>query len=128
MSRPTSPTAAVAAQPSMRAPRPSDAPDPRVRDVVDKVRAMASRGKFDVLSAMQVIHAAAKAGASWDVVEDAVVELAKGADGIAGTADDIIPAATLSTLRYLMHSGVLRDVVEWAKAVAPRVGSKCWPW
>ena len=43
---------------------------------------------------MAIVRAAAAAGVTWDSVEDVVAEdhLTKGADGISGTADDLIPA------------------------------------
>lgn len=99
---------------------PPPARDPAVAQALAKLRAQVAAGKVDAFSAVAVIRAAASAGAGWAIVEDVVVELAKGADGIAGTADDLIPASTLHTLRNLMHSGVLKDLVAWGASMTPR--------
>lgn len=102
--------------------------DPRVAEVAAKVRAMIADGSLDPLSAIGIVRAIASIGASWDIVEDVAREIAKGADGIAGTADDLIPPSTLSMLSALLHSGVVSDLVKWATEVGvPAVfGGKPW--
>lgn len=118
---------------AMRPPPPTEAPvSPAVRDMADKVRALVARGDVSPTSAIDIIRAATKVGASWDAVEDVVTELAKGADGIAGTADDLIPPSTMSLLRTLLRSGVVTDLVVWVRGLAGRGGGspgsrwKCW--
>lgn len=114
-------------------PKPIDETDPKIRAIADKVRAMMTGGQVDMGSAVQIIRAAAAVGASWDVVEDVITEIAKGADGVSGTSDDLIPQGTLTMLLALLHSGVVRDMAAWA-AEMTSVGSclgnlgrfKCW--
>lgn len=51
-----------------------------------------------------------------DAAVDIVTQLACGADGISGTADDIIPASTLVALRALLDSDLVgKLVVELAR-------------
>lgn len=85
-----------------------------VSELAGKVREIVAKGEIDAGSAIQVIRATLAVGASWDVVEDVVRELAKGADGVAGTADDLIPQPTLDILCSLLNSGAVRDLVSWA--------------
>lgn len=102
--------------------------DPRIAQVAQEIRAMIASGKVNPLSAIDIIRTAASVGASWDAVEDIVAEIAKGADGIAGTADDLIPPSTLNMLSALLHSGVVRDIVSWASEMetGDRPWWKCW--
>ena len=102
------------------------APDPAVERLAREVRALVASGTVTPFSAVAIVRAAVKAGASWDVVEDVVAEIAKGQDGIGGTADDVIPAATLEALRALLRSGAVRDVA--VLAAGERAGCGCWPW
>lgn len=105
-------------------PVPENEVDPRVAEVAAKVRAMIADGSVDPLSAIAIVRSIASVGASWDIVEDVVGEIAKGADGIAGTPDDLIPPGTLSMLTALLHSGVVRDLVSWAVEVGvPAAGA-----
>lgn len=103
-----------------------------ITELADKVRALMAGGKVDMGSAVQIIRAAAEVGASWDVVEDVITEIAKGADGVSGTADDLIPHATLTMLLALLHSGVVRDMAAWAAEMSGTTGClalkrfKCW--
>ena len=92
--------------------------DPHVAEAAARVREMIAQGCVDTSSAVAIVRAAAAAGVTWDSVEDVVAEIAKGADGISGTADDLIPAATLDMLTSLLNSGVVRDVVSWASDLA----------
>lgn len=104
--------------------------DPKVAEVAAAVRAMIADNRVDPLSAIGILRAAAAVGASWDVVEDVVREIAKGADGISGTADDLIPASTINMLSALLHSGVVKDIVAWAVEVgAPALATarRCCP-
>jgi hypothetical protein len=101
---------------ALAAPPPTAAPvDPAVRDLADKVRALIARGDVDPFSAIDIIRAAGKVGAGWDRVESVVVQLAKGADGIGGTPDDVIPPSTLSVMLTLLHTGVVTDLVGWVR-------------
>jgi HEAT repeat protein len=84
------------------------------RELADRVRALIANGDVDVNSAVQLIRAAADVGASWSAVEDVMIEIAKGRDGVAGTADDLIPESTVNLLKVLLHSGVVRDIAAWA--------------
>lgn len=89
------------------------APAP-VCEVAAAVREQIATGQLNPFSAVAIIRAAAAAGSGWDAVEDVVTAIAKGADGIGGTADDLIPMATLAMLTSLLHNGVVRDLVAWA--------------
>lgn len=88
-------------------------PDPAVKAVSDQIRAMIRSGQLSPFSAIEIIRAATNIGADLDAVESIIEEIAKGADGIGGTADDLIPVSTVEILRTLLHSGVVRDVVSW---------------
>ena len=88
------------------------APTPAA-EVAAAVRELIATGRVAPFSAVAIIRAAARAGASWDAVEDVVATIAKGADGIGGTADDLIPMSTLAMLTSLLHNGVVRDLVTW---------------
>ena len=104
---------------------------PTVKELADRVRATVATGDVDATSAIQLIRAAYSVGASWDVVEDVVIELAKGPDGVAGTADDLIPESTLTLLKVLLHSGVVRDLTAWAAEElgwAAKAACGRWPW
>lgn len=86
----------------------------RVRLVACKVRDLIASGKVDVSSAFEILKTAAAVGASWEVAEEALVELAKGADGLAGTSDDLIPEHTVEVIKFLLRNGVVHDIVSWA--------------
>lgn len=101
----------------MSHPKPLDTVpeiDPRVTDIAAQVRQMIANGNLDPGSCIGIVRAAAALGADWSIVEDVVCEIAKGADGVAGTSDDLIPQSTLTMLSALLGSGVVRDVVAWA--------------
>lgn len=89
----------------------------QVADVARQLRQLIAQGQVDAGSAVGIIRAAAAVGASWDSVEAVVRELAKGADGVAGTADDLIPAQTVELLALLLHSGVVRDLAAWGASM-----------
>lgn len=93
--------------------------DPAVRAVSDQIRAMIRTGNLNPFSAIEIIRAATNIGADLGAVESIVEEIAKGADGVGGTADDLIPAATLEILKTLLRSGVVRDVVSWVADLLP---------
>lgn len=107
---------------------PAQTPAPE-RVLADRVLALVRDRRINPTSALQLIRAAASVGASWEAVEAVVTELAKGADGIAGTADDLIPPATLATLRVMLGSGVVRELAEWVGDMHASgcVTAKCFP-
>lgn len=90
------------------------------------MRALISSGDVSPTSAIDIIRAVGRVGASWDAAEDVVTELAKGVDGIGGTADDLIPPATLDVLITLLHSGVVRDLVGWVASLEAVVTPQPW--
>lgn len=115
--------------------------DPRVADIAARLRAQIAAGQLDPGGAVAIIRAAAgllggdRAAASWDLVEDVIAELAKGADGVSGTQDDLIPPPTAAMLSALLHGGVVRDMVAWAtggggggRRLLPWSCGWGWPW
>lgn len=46
-----------------------------------------------------------------------LTEIAKGADGILGTSDDIIPAQTLADIQKMTETSVLEDILHLCKDV-----------
>lgn len=106
-----------------------DAVSPAVKEVADKVRALVAQGALNPFSVVDIIRSAARVGASWDAVEDVVTEIAKGADGIGGTADDLIPLPVMALISTMLSNGVVRDIVAWATEVDPAApGGKPAPW
>ena len=102
-------------------------PNPRVAEIAALLRQQIAGGSLSPTSAVAIINTAASLGASWDIVEDVIAEIAKGADGISGTEDDIIPASTVSTLKTLLHGGVVRDMASWVVDLQrPTGGAKPW--
>ncbi len=99
-------------------------PNPRVAEIAALLRQQIAAGSLSPTSAVAIINTAARLGASWDIVEDVIAEIAKGADGIAGTADDIIPASTMKMLTTLLHGGVVRDMARWVVDLQPHTGSR----
>lgn len=89
----------------------------RIRAIANYVRGAIAEGTVDPSSAFGIIHYVATAGASWEVVEAAVELLAKGADGVAGTLDDLIPETTMIVLRIMLRHRVVRDLAAWAASM-----------
>ena len=73
---------------------------------------------MDVTSAVDILRAVGRVGARWDLAPDILKEIAKGDDGIAGTADDHIPPATVRALRFMLSNGVVIDLVRWIRGWA----------
>ena len=115
---PMSPTATVQVQVQVAPATPQQ----RVAAIADEVRAMISRGEVDASSAFGILKSAATVGASWDVAESVLVELAKGADGVAGTPDDIIPASTVQAMQAMLRHGVVRDIAAWVATASELSG------
>lgn len=93
-------------------------------------------GGVNVASAMQIIAKAIEIakrtvpeGQQRDYVEDLVRSLAAGPDGTQGTADDIIPPATVAKLLSLLRMGVVGDIVEVFSGTKPKFsGASCFGW
>lgn len=100
-------------------------PHDRVRVLTTKLRQLVESGKVDPTSVIDLLKTAASLGASWAVAEDVLVELAKGADGIAGTADDLIPPMTVQLIKVMVRHGVVRDIAAWAQSVGAPVAARC---
>jgi hypothetical protein len=105
------------------------------KTVICEIRTLIQSGSLSPLSVISIIRAAARLSPSWDVAEQVVRELAKGADGIEGTADDLIPQASLDMLSAMAHSGAARDLLEWVaelQTTAPKSCLSClsavWSW
>lgn len=92
----------------------SSSTDPKITAIAVKVRVAMADGRVDMDSAVHIIRTAVDVGASWATVEDVITEIAKGADGVLGTPDDLIPRTTLDMLLTLLHGGVVRDMAQWA--------------
>lgn len=90
-----------------------------VKDIADTVRGMVKQGGVSPFSVMEIVAVAYKLSPEWETVEDIVSEIAKGADGVSGTQDDLIPAATLHVLVMLLRNGVVRDIATWMTKQAP---------
>jgi hypothetical protein len=103
-------------------------PQQRVTMIADEVRAMISRGDVDASSAFGILKSAAAVGASWEMAESVLVELAKGADGIAGTADDLIPSSTVQLIKVMLRHGVVRDIAAWASELLSPATTGTSPW
>lgn len=101
----------------------------QARAFADKVRQLLAKGSINPQSAVEIVRAAGAVGARWETVEEVIQELARGADGISGTADDLIPPDTLGVLLMMLHSGVVRDLAGWMADVSSRKGWwRCWSW
>lgn len=116
----------------MTTPVPEQTPVPTpvesaVAKVGSKLRELIGKGKVDCMSAVALVRATGDACRSVgvskadtaDVIEAVVVEIAKGGDGVLGTADDLVPANVLTILRSLCRNEVVRDLAAWA-AEGPR--------
>ena len=111
----TAPAPAAAAKTAAAAVVPVATMAPSaVGEVAHKLRQMMASGEVSPFNAVDIIKAAGRVGASWDTVEDIITEIAKGADGIGGTADDVIPMPVLALLKTLLRHGVVRDMAAWA--------------
>lgn len=111
---------------------PQDVSDD-VRMVADKVRDLMSKGRVDTTSAIAIIRCIGDVctsnsgvptgAAAIDIIEAVVVEIAKGRDGVLGTADDLIPPKVLGVIQTIVHQELVRDLASWAAEVAflPRV-------
>lgn len=95
----------------------STGPSARIRAIARYVRGAIEDGTVDPTSAFGIIQSVATAGASWEIVESVLDLLAKGADGIAGTQDDVIPETTMIVLRIMLRHRVVRDLAAWATAM-----------
>lgn len=63
-----------------------------------------------------------------DAAVDIVTQLARGPDGISGTADDIIPPATIAALQALLDSDLVGKVAVELSTFSPgRTLSRFWP-
>lgn len=61
-------------------------------------------------SAVDIIVAVTKATGSKQDAIAALRQLASGRDGVAGTADDLIPESVVSLLAFLIENGVAADI------------------
>lgn len=82
-----------------------------------RIRDCIRRRDLDPASAIRVIRLAATLSPSWRVALDAVREIAKGADGVAGTADDLIPTATLDLISRMLDGGAVGDLLDWVSSL-----------
>lgn len=95
--------------------------------VAAKVRELLEQGSVDGASAIALVRATGDAcraaGVSKedaaDVIEAVVVEMAKGPDGVLGTADDLLNPRVLAVMQTLCRHEQVRDLAAWA-AEAPR--------
>lgn len=75
-----------------------------------KIRTMINHGNVDATSVSSIVKAATSiVNNPWDVVE-VIEELAKGADGIEGTRDDLICPSTMAKLRVLLRHDLVEDL------------------
>lgn len=98
-----------------------------VAQVAAKLRELLDQGRVDRTSAIALVRATGDAcrtvgvckAEAADVIEAVVVEIAKGGDGVLGTADDLLSPQVLTVMRTLCRHEVVRDLAAWA-AEAPR--------
>ena len=85
--------------------------------------------KIDCLSAVAVLQEAVRlARGAPDpraAVEQTLRRLAAGKDGVEGTADDVLPPATVASLVKLLGTGLVGDLVD-ALASSPLSRLRCW--
>ena len=73
---------------------------------------MINRGHVDAASVTSIVKAATSlVNNPWDVVE-VIEELAKGADGIEGTKDDLISPDVMAKLRVLLRHDLVEDMAD----------------
>lgn len=94
-------------------------PPAHITVLAGKVRDMIRNGTVNPTSVMEIVVAVHALNPHWETVEDVVTEIAKGPDGIAGTADDLIPASTMSVLTILLRAGAVRDIALWLQNRTP---------
>jgi hypothetical protein len=70
--------------------------------VVNALKAAIASGAVDPESALQVVVAVSKAVRDPSTVKTSLVELLAGKDGKLGTADDLLPTATVDALRRFL--------------------------
>lgn len=97
------------------------APD-RVPAIAAEVRRMVRDGQVDPRSAFGIVLAAVDVGASWELVEEVMVELVQDtpaetfaetpAETSAATPD--IPYGTVQLLRVMLVNDVVADIARWA--------------
>jgi hypothetical protein len=129
------PVAAPAAAPALRRMTRQKADDASAREVAAvavRVREMIRSGHVDPTSCLAIVRAAASVAKSWDTVEAVVYELAKGADGVEGTPDDLIPEGIVRALHIVLDNGWVAELAAWlrdSEAAAKRAGRpwyRCW--
>lgn len=98
---------------SVAAIRDDPTPNPAVAEAVARVRAAIRDKHVNAFSVIDILAAVCDAGISWTVAEDVLVEIAMGADGLAGTADDLIPPGTVRAIKSLLKLGIVRDLASW---------------
>ena len=98
---------------SVAAIRIDPTPNPAVAEAVARVRAAIRDKHVNAFSVIDILAAVCDAGISWTVAEDVLVEIAMGADGLAGTADDLIPPGTVRAIKSLLKLGIVRDLASW---------------
>jgi hypothetical protein len=88
--------------------------------VIEALRTAIRGGSINPLSAMAVITAGMEelntiqsmtGTQKLATLEAALRDIAAGTDGVANTADDLIPPATLEALLHILNSGLLGDIV-----------------
>ena len=101
-----------------------------VQEVATKVRDMLARGAVDPHSAISIIRATTEVAQSVvgpsrktstnivDIIEAVIIEIAKGRDGVLGTADDLISADILDILQSMLNQRLVRDLAAWVTDVA----------
>ena len=86
--------------------------DSLLAQLVESLRAK----HVDALTAVMVLQEAVKLARHEqrprEAVEEALRRIAAGSDGIMGTADDLLPAATIDTLIALLNTGLVGDLVD----------------
>jgi len=72
------------------------------------------RKNIDALSAVCILQEAVRL-VPRDEVEHTLRRLAAGKDGVSGTADDLVPPATVEQLVKLLDTGLIQDLVDALK-------------
>lgn len=104
-----------------------DTASPQVKEVASRVRDLLVRGAVDSHSAIAIIRATTEVAQSVvgpsktnvvDIIEAVILEIAKGRDGVLGTADDLISADILDILQTMLSQQLVRDLAAWVTDIA----------
>lgn len=97
-----------------------------VQNVAAKARDMIVAKEIDARSVVAIVRGIGEIAKSMSVqpgnliqiIETTIVEVAKGRDGLLGTADDLIPASVVDMVKLFAEQGIVHDLATWASESA----------